>query len=80
MPRKALVLSTTTGEASTGRPRRAFRRLLSRYQGCFMRFGIKRWRQNAVGGHYQLGLLNEQRFLALEIITAHQTYGRGSQT
>ncbi len=38
------------------------------------------WRQDAVGGHNQLGLLNEQRFLALEIITAHQNYGRGSLT
>ncbi len=77
MPRKALVLSTTTAEASTGKPRRGFRRLLSRYQGCFL---IKRWRQDAVGGHNQLGLLNVQRFLTLEIITDYQIYGRGSQT
>jgi hypothetical protein len=78
-PRKALALYTTTAEASTGKPRRGFRRLLSRYQGCFL---IKHWLQDAVGApckcrHNQLGLLNEQRFLALEIITAHQTYGRG---
>jgi hypothetical protein len=77
MPRKALALYTTTAEASTGKPRRLFRRLLSRYQGCFL---MKRWRQDAVGGHNQFALLNEQRLLALEIITDYRIYGRGSQT
>jgi hypothetical protein len=45
-----------------------------------MRLGIKRWRQDAVGGQNKLGLLNEQRFLALEIITDYEIYGRGILT